>query len=127
MSGAELLGLRPGRECLFAGPGRVRRIERMVVALGTAQQMKLDEARQLIEVAVAPEPALLESLLLTLDHFKPIHRDEHFATPWCRRSRHFEANSMVGPSLTVRPGLGSMSRNRLYCLLNRLVMVKSRP
>src|SRR5271155_1841137 len=55
----------------------------MVVALGTAQQMKLDEARQLIEVTVAPEPALLESLLLALDHFKPIHRDKHFATPWC--------------------------------------------
>ena len=41
----------------------------MVVALWTAQQMKLDEAGQLIEVAVAPEPALLESLLLALDDF----------------------------------------------------------
>src|SRR5271170_5436437 len=96
----------------------------MVVALGTAQQMKLDEARQLIEVAVAPEPALLESLLLALDHFKPIHRDEHFATPWCEglstiASFRGELDGRAG--FDHQAASGSMSRNCLYCLLNRLV------
>ena len=43
--GAKMFGLGPGGEGVLARPDGVRRIEHVIVALGPAQQVELDEAR----------------------------------------------------------------------------------
>src|SRR5690242_5014030 len=74
---AELLGPGPGLEIGTRSPDRVRGVEHVVLVLGAAQQVKLDEARHLAEVAVAPEPDGLEIRRRVLNDLEAIHRDEH--------------------------------------------------
>src|ERR1700760_1884487 len=75
--GAKLLRPRPVFERILARPHRMRGIERMIVALRPTQQVKLDEARQLIEIGVPAEPATFELRLVTFDDFEAIHCNVH--------------------------------------------------
>ena len=59
----------------------------MIVALGTFQQMKGDEARHAVEMAVALEPDLLEVVLGAFAHFEAIHGNEHGCVPSLRARR----------------------------------------
>ncbi len=86
----------------------------MIVAIGPAQQVELDEAGQLIEIGIPAEPAALELLLMAFDDFKTVRCDVHLvfscAAP-VERSCHRSANLIVSPALTVIPGFGSILRN----------------
>ena len=53
MGGTKLLRLCPSRETAAIRPARVRRVERVIVALGAAQQMEFHEAWYGIEVSLA--------------------------------------------------------------------------
>src|SRR5450432_1630829 len=63
MRGPKRVRPRPRFEGSVVRPDRVRGIERMVLRLRTPQQMKLDEARHLVEIGVARRPDMLEILL----------------------------------------------------------------
>src|SRR5262249_977974 len=82
IAGARVCGAKrfrpgPGLECRLALPDRVRGIERVVLSLGTLEQMEFDEARNLVQVGVAIEPDLLKGFLRPALHTEAIHRDEH--------------------------------------------------
>ena len=77
MRAAELLRLGPGLEIRLAGPHGVRGIERVVLGLRALQQVEFDEARQLVEIAVAALPHALKGLFRALDHLEAVHGDEH--------------------------------------------------
>src|SRR5580704_13367440 len=79
--GAKLLGPRPVLERFLVRPHRMGGIERVIVAIGPAQQVKLDKAGQLIEIGVPTEPAALELLLVAFDDFEAIHCDVHSSAP----------------------------------------------
>src|SRR5262249_27025920 len=70
---AKSLGLGPGLKHGLALPDRMRRVECMVLALRTLEQVELDKARHLLQLRVAVEPDLLECLLRTFLHTEPIH------------------------------------------------------
>src|SRR5262245_59532640 len=63
MRNPERLRLGPGLESGLALPHRVRGVERVVLGLGTLEQMELDKARHLVELGVAIEPDALERVL----------------------------------------------------------------
>jgi hypothetical protein len=75
------VGPCPGFEVVPGAPDGVRGEERMILLRLPAEQMKLDEARDLVEVAIAAEPDILERLFLAWEHLKAIHRDEHMRPP----------------------------------------------
>src|SRR4051794_9651417 len=54
MGTTKLLRARPGLECRLVDPGGVRGVERVVLALGAFQEMKLDEARHAAEIGFRP-------------------------------------------------------------------------
>jgi hypothetical protein len=58
----------------------------VIVAIGPAQQVKLDEAGQLVEIGVPAKPTALELLLVAFDNFEAIHCDVHSCSP-LRRPR----------------------------------------
>jgi hypothetical protein len=53
----------------------------MVVALGPFQEMKGDESRHAIEMAVARKPDLLEIMLRPFPDLESVYGDEHARTP----------------------------------------------
>src|ERR1700730_8744587 len=87
---AELLGPGPGLECRLALPDGVRGIQRVVLGLGTFQQMEFDEARHLVEIAVAALPHALERFFTTFDHLEAVHGDEHRLSPCVNRNESRE-------------------------------------
>jgi hypothetical protein len=78
---AKRFGPRPSGKVRLRAPDRVRSVEHMVVALGPFQEMKGDESRYAIEMAVAREPDLLKIMLRPFPDLESIHRDEHAHTP----------------------------------------------
>ncbi len=77
MGGAERLRARPGLELRARAPDRVRGVEHMVLRRRTAQQVKLDETRNVAQMRVAAGPDPLELRLRARLDPKPIHGDEH--------------------------------------------------
>src|ERR1700722_963127 len=78
---AKLLGPPPVLERFLVRPHRMGGIERVIVAIGPAQQVKLDKAGQLIEIGVPAEPPALELLLMAFNDFEAIHCDVHSSAP----------------------------------------------
>src|SRR5437667_15919 len=78
MAGGERLGPSPVDEGVATLPDRVTDVLAFGVA---AQQRELNEARHLIEVALALAPLALEVGLASLDHLEVVHRDEHARPP----------------------------------------------
>jgi hypothetical protein len=60
-------------------PHRVERIKRVILGIGAFEQMELDEARHLVEMAVARQLDMLEGGLGPLGDAKPVHCDKHRA------------------------------------------------
>src|ERR1700730_1871485 len=80
---AELLGPGPGLEGRLALPDGVRGIQRVVLGLGSFQQMEFDEARHLAEIAVAALPDALECFFRSFDDPEAVHGDEHSIVSLC--------------------------------------------
>src|SRR3972149_11563871 len=78
---------RPIEKRGFRAPKRVRGVQHVIVALGAFQEMKGDESRHGLEMAVARQPDLLEIVLGCLLHFVAIHGDEHARSPSVTRPR----------------------------------------
>ncbi len=74
---AELLRLGPGVEVGVRAPNGVRGIEHVVLPLRPPEQMEGDEARQLVQVALAAVPDVLEVLRAVLQDLEPVHGDVH--------------------------------------------------
>src|ERR1700735_986062 len=70
--GAKLLRARPVLERVLGLPHRMRGIERVVAALGPAQQMKFDETGQLVEIGVTTQPTALELAFVAFDDLEAI-------------------------------------------------------
>src|SRR4051812_10315140 len=73
----ERLRSRPRLKIGPAAPARMRRIQRVILALGAAQQMEGQEARNIAQLRIAPRPDLFEIGLRAADDLEAIHRDEH--------------------------------------------------
>src|SRR3954452_8666303 len=73
----ECLRSRPRLEIRPAAPACMRRIQRVVLALGAAQQMEGQEARNIAQLRIAPRPDLFEIGFRATDDLEAIHRDEH--------------------------------------------------
>jgi hypothetical protein len=73
----ECLRLRPRLEIRPAAPARMRGIQRMVLALGAAQQMERQKARDIAQLRVARCPDPFEVGFRATDDLEAIHRDEH--------------------------------------------------
>jgi hypothetical protein len=78
MGSAELFRLGPCRKILLRRPYCMRRIEHMVVALRTPQQVKCPEALDLVEMRLTRHPQILEGFAFLLDDLETVHGDEHF-------------------------------------------------
>src|ERR1700730_16314078 len=78
MGGAELFGLGPIRKILLRCPYCMRRIEHMVLAFWTPQQVKRAEALDLVETRLTRHPQILEGFAFLLDDLETVHGDEHF-------------------------------------------------
>ena len=77
MRGLERFGPSPRFEGAAVLPQRVGRIKRVILGFGAFEQMELDEARHLVEMAVARQPDVLESGFGPLGDAEPIHGDKH--------------------------------------------------
>src|SRR6202035_3126019 len=77
MSGPERFRPGPGFKGGVVLPDRVRGIERVIVGFWSLEQVKLQKARHLVEIAVARRPDLLERGFGPLGYAKTIHGDEH--------------------------------------------------
>src|SRR5262249_5399573 len=77
MSGPEGFGPRPILEGIARLPEAVGGVERVILLRRPLQQVELDEAGHLRQIAVAAEPARLERGFLALAHPEAIHRNEH--------------------------------------------------
>src|SRR5262245_45667197 len=75
----EGIRLSPGLEGSLALPKRMRGVERIVLLLGALEQVKLNEARDLVQMRVATHPDMLEVRLGTLADPEAIHGDEHWS------------------------------------------------
>ncbi len=80
---AECFRPRPGFEIFPAPPHRVGGVENVVLALRSAQQMKLDKARHIAQMRVARCPDALELRPRIRDDFETVHRNEHLLVPQC--------------------------------------------
>src|SRR6185312_10915373 len=78
---AKLLRSGPGLERRLVDPGRVRRIQRVILIDGALEQMKLDEARHVAEVGFPAAPDVLECRLRADLHLEPVHCDKHLKSP----------------------------------------------
>src|SRR5690606_9068592 len=81
MRPAELLRLRPILEIRVGAPDRMGRVKGVILALGAFQQVKDDEARQLMQVALAAQPKLLKLLFRAFRDLEAVHRDVHDSIP----------------------------------------------
>src|ERR1700730_6405048 len=61
-----------------AFPDRVRRIKRIILSFGPFEKVKLYEARDFFQMAVARETNLLERLFGPLGNAETVHCDEHY-------------------------------------------------
>src|SRR5262245_24879898 len=95
---AEGFGPGPVLERSARVPDRVRGVERVVLALRPPQQMELDEARHLAQVAVALAPDALELRLAAQLHLEAVHGDEHGSLLSGRSSWRPAARRWDGPS-----------------------------
>src|SRR6516162_5236761 len=75
---------RPGILQIWSTPRRpacsangMRGIERMVFRLRPLEQMKLQEARNRIEIRIPSQPHFFKCVLGTFFHPKPVHGNEH--------------------------------------------------
>src|SRR5436305_8490690 len=89
MGGAKCFGLRPRRESSLIGPDGVRGVERVVLGLRPAQEVKLKEAWHALQMRVTRKPDLLESFFFAFDHLEAVHRNEH-------RSLTLPARTQIG-------------------------------
>src|SRR5215469_6136362 len=101
VGGTKRLRLGPRFESTLVLPDRMRRIEREVLVLGSLEQVKLDEARHLVQLRVAAEPHLLERLFRPLLHPEAVHGNEHL----CFSSLTVEISPSSMPLLKARDGL----------------------
>src|ERR1700761_1647523 len=81
MRHAEGLRSGPGLERRTTFPNRVGREQGVVLGFRPSEQVELDKARHLVEMAVARHPDLLEGGLRSLGHAKTVHGDEHQEAP----------------------------------------------
>src|SRR6516164_10198623 len=81
--GPELLRFGPLLEGSLALPHGMRGVERIVFLLRPLEQMKLQEARNSIEIRIPSQPHFFKSVLGTFFHTKPIHGDEHLLGLLC--------------------------------------------
>ena len=56
-------------------------IERVVLVLGSLEQMELDETGDLGQLGVAAQPNLLEGLFGAFLHMESVHGNEHHPSP----------------------------------------------
>jgi hypothetical protein len=73
-------------ECFRLGPSLERRLalpylERVVLVLGSLEQMELDETGDLGQLGVASQPHLLEGLFGASLHAESVHGNEHHPSP----------------------------------------------
>jgi hypothetical protein len=76
MRGLERLGSGPCFEGGAVLPHRVRRVKRVIIGFGAFEQVELDEAGHLVEMAVARQPDVLECYfgpLMTRNRFMAIN------------------------------------------------------
>src|SRR5262249_42872470 len=81
MGKAECFRLGPGFDRRLAPPYRVGGIERVVLVLGSLEQMKLDEARDFGQLSIAAQPHLLEGIFRAFLHTESVHGNEHQPSP----------------------------------------------
>ena len=55
----------------------MRRIEHMVLAFWTPQQVKCTEALDLVEMRLTRHPQILEGVAFLLDDLETVHGDKH--------------------------------------------------
>src|SRR3954449_13080207 len=77
MRGTKSIRFGPGLERRMVRPHCVRGVQRMVLELGAAQQMKLDETRHLVQMSIARKPDLLEGSFGALGDAEAVHGDVH--------------------------------------------------
>src|SRR5690242_5914018 len=95
MRGAEFLGLRPALEMRLALPGRVRRIERVIVRFRSLQQIEGHETRQPIEIGFTACPDGLEGFFGAFCDLETVHRDKHQSSP-CECWRRLASDELAG-------------------------------
>src|SRR5690349_24834173 len=77
MRGPKFSRFGPCLEGSLALPHSMRGIERVVFCLWPLEQMKLQKARNRIEIRIPSEPDFFERVLGTFFHPKPVHGNEH--------------------------------------------------
>src|SRR4051794_5730105 len=80
MRGTKSIRFGPGLERGVVRPHGVRGVQRVVLELGSAQQMEFDEARHLVQMSIARKPDLLEGSLGALGDAEAVHGVVH---GWC--------------------------------------------
>src|SRR5689334_888521 len=81
MRTAKCFRSRPILKRRLAGPNRMRSVQRVIVPLGTAQQLERAKARHVLQITLTACPDLLEGGLFPTLHLKSIHGDEHRVLP----------------------------------------------